>query len=65
MLLADGAVRLPSGRLMPNEAYSKVESCWGDKSLESNALAVERFANASNKGIPPDFWGAGSLMSWA
>jgi len=50
---------------MPNEAYSKVESCWGDKSLESNALAVERFANASNKGIPPDFWGAGSLMSWA
>ena len=53
--LADGAVRLPSGRLMPKHAQSKLESWLGDKSLESNSLPVERFAKASIRGMPPDF----------
>src|SRR5215469_2327673 len=63
LLLAEGAVRLPSGRFMPKEDQSSVESCWSVNSLESNALAVERFPNASNKGMPPVFCGGGSLMS--
>jgi hypothetical protein len=53
--MADGAVRLPSGRLMPKHAQSKLESWLGDKSLESNSRPVERFAKASIKGMPPDF----------
>ncbi len=47
------------------QAQSRLESCCVGKSRVSNALAVERFANASIKGIPPVFWVAGRLISWA
>src|SRR5208282_2765745 len=57
--LAEGAVRLPSGRLIPKAAQRRLESCRGESSLESKALAVDRFASASIRGMPPVFCGAG------
>jgi hypothetical protein len=50
---------------MPKLAHSKLESCWGDISREANSLAVERFAKASIRGIPPDCCGTGKSMFWA
>src|ERR1700690_748377 len=63
--MAEGAVRLPSGRLMPKAAQRRLEICWGESSLESKALAVDRLASASISGIPPVFCGAGRSMDWA
>src|ERR1035438_2555755 len=63
--LAEGAVRLPLGRLMPKAAQRRLESCRGESSLESKALAVDRLASASISGMPPVFCGTGRSMDCA
>src|ERR1039457_3578710 len=65
LLFADGAVRLPSGRLTPKADQSRLEICCGERSLVAKARAVDRFASASINGIPPVFCGAGSSMDCA
>ena len=59
VFIADGAVRPPSGRLMPLAAHNRLASRGNGNSLRENSRIERRRAIASINGMPPDLSGAG------
>jgi hypothetical protein len=58
--MADGAVRRPSGRLMPKAAQSKFESVCCESVPEPNSRVDLRSLRTSIRGRPPIVCGSGS-----
>src|ERR1039458_8611221 len=61
-LLAEGAVRFPSGRFTPYAAHSRFESACGDSFSALNSLPLWRVLRACISGMPPVVFGLGSGM---
>src|ERR1039458_7311931 len=61
-LLAEGAVRFPSGRFTPYAAHSRFESACGDNFSALNSLPLWRALRACISGMPPVMFGLGSGM---
>src|SRR5579859_28148 len=59
-LIAEGAVRRPSGRLIPKAAQSKFDSVCGESVLEPNSRVDLRSLRISIRGRPPVVCGGGS-----
>src|SRR5208337_1901887 len=59
-LIAEGAVRRPSGRLIPNAAHSRFESVCGESMPDPNSRVDLRSLRTSIRGRPPVVCGGGS-----
>src|ERR1017187_5354571 len=58
--MAEGAVRRPSGRLIPKAAQSKFESVCGESVPEPNSRVDLRSLRTCIRGRPPSVCGGGS-----
>ena len=55
-------MRLPSGRLMPQPAHSRLEIVCMESLSGANSRVLWRSLSASINGLPPVVWGAGRVM---
>ena len=51
--MAEGAVRLPSSRLTPKPAHSRLDSTWSGSLAVSNSRDEWRMFNTCMSGLPP------------
>src|ERR1039458_4176874 len=59
--MAEGAVRCPSGLLIPNAAQSRLESVCGERVAGPNSRVDFRSLSTCIRGRPPSVCGGGSL----
>src|SRR5512143_3336802 len=60
--MAEGAVRRPSGRLMPFAAHRRSDRSWALRSLSDQSRTEARLAKASMTGSPRVLFGSLSLI---
>jgi hypothetical protein len=63
MFMAEGAVRLPSGRLTPAAAHKRSDNVCCESGLSDISRVLRLLLKTSIKGFPPSLLGAGSVMS--